>query len=544
MENNYIVQVMRKFNKLLWLKLCLFSFCSFELVGCAVFTDSSKTERSITENEKEAMAVKNRMNHNYITYYEGAFIGDKIVKINKKTNYPAEFYLPLRISKNYTSFDEFALNLYQLTGFHALLEPLQVAGSYPQVNLYFLQFQGNLLDLLNYVGAKYNLSWEFDADMHSIIFSQTQTKTWQINSIPGDSNSNSTMTMNSGVINAQNGNGGGNGGGGYGGGGGGGYGGGGMGGLGGAGGSGAYGGSSSSSVTQTVNFTSSANLWTSIESSISRFLSPRGTYSISQATSSVTVSDYPNIVNKVNAYIQQMNAFLSKQISLEVKIVEVDLEQNNNVGISWNLVFGNIQTNTIANSSSGFIVSPSAANVNSSQLIVNSLSEFNKTSVTENINAITHNNQAVPLQSVDQLSFINSVMVSQVAQVGSTTGIYPSVLTTGISLYVLPVIEANNTINMQVSINLSSLKNMNQFNAGNGLTLQLPNVLQRSLQQKVSMRDGDTLVLSGFEQYNNTFQEQGALAANNWILGGGEASGAQHQVLVILITPHILNVNN
>ena len=76
---------------------------------------------------------------------------------------------------------------------------------------------------------------------------------------------------------------------------------------------------------------------------------------------------------------------------------------------------------------------------------------------------------------------------------------------------------------MQISISLSNLANMQLITAGLN-TIQLPNVVQSNIMQMVSMRSGDTLVLSGSDKLHNTYNEQGVISPQNWLFGGSANS--------------------
>lgn len=59
---------------------------------------------------------------------------------------------------------------------------------------------------------------------------------------------------------------------------------------------------------------------------------------VSQATTSVTVRDRPTNVNLVGQYVRNLNKNLSKQVLVKVQILEVDLENDYNMGIDWQLI--------------------------------------------------------------------------------------------------------------------------------------------------------------------------------------------------------------
>ena len=70
--------------------------------------------------------------------------------------------------------------------------------------------------------------------------------------------------------------------------------------------------------------------------------------------------------------------------------------------------------------------------------------------------------------------------------------------------------------------------------------VQLPKVQMRGFMQEIAMRSGSTLVLTGFESVNDTTDTAGIGKAKMGLLGGKAYSQNTRDVMVILMTPEIL----
>ncbi|ELC5807656.1 PilN family type IVB pilus formation outer membrane protein, partial [Salmonella enterica] len=71
-------------------------------------------------------------------------------------------------------------------------------------------------------------------------------------------------------------------------------------------------------------------------------------------------------------------------------------------------------------------------------------------------------------------------------------------------------------------------------------SVELMKTRLKTFTQRVNMKSGQTLILSGYEQLNNTADHQGVGSSRFFGLGGG-ASGAQNRTqLVMFVTPIIL----
>ena len=71
-------------------------------------------------------------------------------------------------------------------------------------------------------------------------------------------------------------------------------------------------------------------------------------------------------------------------------------------------------------------------------------------------------------------------------------------------------------------------------------TVQLPKMQLRGFMQEIAMKSGSTLVLTGFEQVVNNTNTSGIGEAKVNLLGGRAYDNTRRDVMVILITPEVL----
>lgn len=71
-------------------------------------------------------------------------------------------------------------------------------------------------------------------------------------------------------------------------------------------------------------------------------------------------------------------------------------------------------------------------------------------------------------------------------------------------------------------------------------TVQLPTMQMRGFIQEIAMRSGSTLVLTGFEKVQNRTNSAGIGQPRLTILGGQAYDSKTRDVLVVLITPEVL----
>jgi type II secretory pathway component GspD/PulD (secretin) len=156
------------------------------------------------------------------------------------------------------------------------------------------------------------------------------------------------------------------------------------------------------------------------------------------------------------------------------------------------------------------------------------------------------NRQAVPLGSVSTQSYLKQstpAITTNAAglQVVGQAGLTPGEINTGFTLNLLPIVLDSNHVLMQTSINLSTLKDLTTFTSGSGTSqqsIQQPNVSTFTTQQKMMVKSGDTIVLSGFENETAETRESDLVRKT---VPGTKDNIRNKTTLVVLITPRLLN---
>ncbi len=519
---------------------------SIYLIGCSLTAlpretrDSiNNTESGIINADNKLKSAKNLENDDYILHAKAGYFGNQVVLQNNADFLPPIFSNQIQIDKEFSDLRNIATSITDLTRLPTVLD-ISNSSNNTCANVRITQQDGNLIDLLNMISARCDIGWFYrDGEL---TISDTETKTWPIKGIPGDIQVQNQMNNNSGVAGQSGSSGGGS--------------------------SGGSGGQSQSSTNQStvqnIAFNLQNNLWQNLNDAVKSMLSTSGKLSISPATSSLTVTDRPSILMRVDHYIKNQNEILKRQVQIDIQVLNVDVTKDDNYGINWNLalkgVNGGFAINgqDVTSSSSGgssfvssyvfipnnttqaFTISSTSGDSNGSSLILNALSTITKASLVSSTALTTLSNQPVPVQFVDQLSYLASVQTTVTGAASTTqTALTPGQLTTGFSLNVLPVIEADGRVNLQLSLNISALKNMAQYSSENG-SVQLPEVLQRNFMQKVVIKSGATFVVTGFDSDDNTIKNTGVGSAYNWLLGGGVNASNTRTRLVILVTPRVI----
>ena len=391
---------------------------------------------------------------------------------------------------------------------------------------------GDLKGLLDAACAQFGVYWRFANGMIDFYF--TDTRNFQVSAVPGDSSLNANVVSTSSNDNGSSG----SGGGGL------------TGGTGGAGGgsSGSGTGVSSSNTSSTI-VNSQLSIFTSLQTAIKAMLSPYGSVVSSPATGSLSVTDTPDVLDRVARFMDEQNRTMSRQVLINVTVLSVTLSAQDSYGIDWGAVyqalgtrfglsntFATTATNPVAFSAS--VITPNSR-ASGTQAMISALSTQGTVRRKTSASITTLNNQPVPVQVATQVGYLASISTTNTANVGSSTSLTPGTVTTGFNMTLLPHILDDGTVLLQFYTNLSALDALQTVSSGgtNPLQIQTPEIDTRNFLQRVSMKSGETLVISGYEGTNDNSTKQGTGTPSNYALGGGFQASRSREVIVILITP-------
>lgn len=379
-------------------------------------------------------------------------------------------------------------------------------------------YAGSLTGFMNLVTAYYGISWKTESSGLRMFL--MDSKTFRIASLPGDTR------LSSGVDSVSSSTGGGAG-------------------------SSTQTGSSQNSTG--VSF-SSLSVWTALETSIKQMLSAKGKVIASPATGTITVTDTPSALSRVTEFINYQNKSLNRQVSVNVRVLSVELNDGDNYGINWDSVYSNLQSASnpfsvalktafpmTAGAGSLILSSPatSASRWAGSSAMVSALSTQGRVSELTSSTLITLNNQPAPVNVGRKVSYLASSSTTQTPNVGSTTTLTPGTVQTGFSMTLVPHILGDRELLLQYSIDLSSLLRLTSITSGTSL-IQAPDISTSNFIQRVRIGSGETLVVAGFDQDNLSAVLNGVGSADNTLLGSRTGT-TKRTMLVVMIQPTLVN---
>lgn len=371
-----------------------------------------------------------------------------------------------------------------------------------------ISYEGSLRGLLDHVAIASGYGWDYDSKTNTVVFSRLSVRTFTILGAPGKREYKDNITNKSRETTRSS--------------------------IGGSNVNQTVATSDTSSQTAQSNTTDyKFDIWADTEKAVKALLSPEGSVVGNQAAGTLTVRDRAENVRQVGNYIAEINVRLSRQVALTVHVWALEVTDENEAGLDFQMFFANDDISIVAGSlaalggpgtASATIVS---GKLKDSTGVLKALKEWgNATQVTSGGGLIL-SNQPVPIQAIQRINYIAGSSTSQ-SDYGQTTEITPGEVTTGFAMTVIPHILDRRRVLLQYSINLSSLDELSEYST-NDLTIQLPKTSTRAFSQRSTMQMGQTLVLAGFQDQTQK------LANSLGLLNFGRGAKYGKTLLVITI---------
>jgi type IVB pilus formation R64 PilN family outer membrane protein len=521
--------------------------------------DAKHTEMAANLVQRNAEIVSVPEDRALVTRAKGAWLGVKVKPLSQDVGLPSMFRMP--VTMNYPgrfNLRTIAEKITKTTGVPVTLKPDvfmpisafvggaqggsaaaapgagraaegEVSNTSDDMELNFVDVQ--LKDVINQVNSRFGVNATY-TDNEGLTFSRFVTRTINVKANPGGS----TLTASLGKGGSSGGTAGGT-----------------------AGGGAAF--TSDGKVSMESNF----SVWTAIEGALNTIKSPPGKFIINQATGSVTITDTKEIVDIAQRYIEGENSIMTRQVAVRVELLSVTSNDNKELGVNWNGVFtklsglipqwnvklvtpGSLNSSMVGGLGMSILAPPRESNslsmLNGTEAMLNALQGYARITNRQSFAAMTLNRQPAPIAKTIQETYLARTTPGGNAGQGSSTlpGLEPGQVTTGFMSNILPTVLDNDTVMLQFSIDSSQLERLDSISTGSGETLQriqTPKVGAVQTVQRVALRSGGTLVLTGFDREVMQYDQRGL--TNHVGLGGSYNGSKVRETYVILVTPIIVD---
>ncbi len=327
-----------------------------------------------------------------------------------------------------------------------------------------------------------------------------------------------------------------------------------------AGGSGSSGSSSgtssggNSASSQKLTMTADINPWKNLQTT-AKAISGGGQVVADPDAGILTVTGTPPMCDRVEAWIKTLNATYAKRIEIDVHVYEVRLSREDNYGLDLALAYKSKSGHTSVGISGASVpkiqgtATPFTfgANILSGPFsgtkgAIQALSSLGDVTTVLSKAGVTQNGKLMSLQDARQQGYVPQTQSTLASNVGSTTSMQSATLTTGFTSGFLPKL-VNGNILIDFNLTLSQLIDMQTFPPGctaGQSCVQTPTTQNTQLQQSVTLKPGDTLVLTGMQQ--KTLSTAGNGVGSPWVplLGGGADAQKNDTVIAIVLSARLL----
>ena len=464
-----------------------------------------------------------------VSMSEGVWLGNKSMVLEHRNNLPAKFETDTGVTillDEPVSLQVLANDIYSITGI-----PVKIDGQVSsdklkkQVNV---AYTGKLSGLLSQVATDLDLLWYYDKN--SIVFYETETKTFTLYALGTEV---------------------------------------------------AYQTSVSTDDANEVALESTLKEWDEVEKAISSIIgkADNADFTVSRSLGTITVTASPSVLARVGEYIERQNKRLSQLITIDVKVLQVTISNDSAFGLNLAAAINSTSgLNIVANPKNNLasteassmniavlsntvsaltgathmeggtlvegaytqdqIMNGSLAGAAGSNALIEALAKQGKVSLVTNVGVTTRSNRVAPVSNTRTTGYIKRFESRNFTTVESST-VDQDDLETGFTMQLLPNVLENGKILLLFRMSVRELLRMSTQTIGE-VTLQLPEVEERSFMQEVIMESGQMLVVSGFEKQTNEDTRYGLGDPDFMALSGSRETSATREVLVVILTPQVL----
>ena len=464
-----------------------------------------------------------------VSMSEGVWLGASSTLLEHRNNLPAKFETDTGITillNEPVTLQVLANDINSITGIPVKID--SQVNSEKLKKTINIAYTGRLSGLLSQVATDLDLLWYYDKK--SIVFYETETKTFTLYALGTDVSYQTAVETDDG---------------------------------------------------NQVSLESTLKEWDEVESAISAIVgdADNAKFTVSRSLGTITVTAAPSVLARVGEYIERQNKRLSQLVTIDVKVLQVSISNDSAFGLNLAAAINSASgLNIVANPKNNLstteassmniavlsntvsaltgathlengkevagaytqdqIQNGSLSGVAGTDALIQALAKQGKVSLVTNVGVTTRNNRVAPVNNTKTTGYIKRFESRNFTTVESST-VDQDDLETGFSMQLLPNILENGKILLLFRMSIRELLKMSTQTIGE-VTLQLPEVEERSFMQEVIMESGQMLVVSGFEKQTNNDTRYGLGDPDFMALSGSRETTATRDVLVVILTPQVL----
>lgn len=386
-----------------------------------------------------------------------------------------------------------------------------LAGNAPGSEIKFtLKYKGSVAGLMDVISSKAGLFWRFEKGQ--IVIMRNDTKTYTMDILSGATEYESTMVSDLGSSADEE-------------------------------------KTTTESSHKTKTTIKPEASWTSVQKAIKSMMSAGGQMSIAEQVGGITVTDTPEIHNRIARYVKSMNAIAGKQIMIRTDVFEISSDENGKFDTNLTALFDWKGDLTLGSNGNGVTIGVGSNDSATDNMFTkDSSATLNLLRTNKNASLVTSstmyalNGQATPFQQMDEIGYLKEIEVTQASgeDAAPQTSLKPGKTSQGFSMMLMPRIMSDGRVMMNFAVDSSRLNSIDEY--GNETTgkIQLPNRSTNKYSQMVTVKSGAPLMIAGLERTENSANIGSKFGRASWMLGGSQKGGKRKMMTMIIMTPYIM----
>lgn len=296
---------------------------------------------------------------------------------------------------------------------------------------------------------------------------------------------------------------------------------------------------------------------TAMKDNVDAVMTRSGSIFANPATGAITLTDTTESVEEADRIIRSGIRAVSRLVKLRVQTIKVTTRNAGEVGVDVSAAISralaNVPDFTVSLGSAANLASTNAGTIGlevfsgsaaGSSAIVKALKEVGDVETSTEIPLATRNRRGIYYNVRKTFSYVASTTpaAATTGGTGGTPGITTAQESVGMKLFLYPEVTNKDTVMLNLSLDQSTLQSLDPFTSGSGpntQTVQLPNIEGEGSSQQVPIRNGQTIVLTGFDTKSNQYDKR-TLGNNIPILAGGSLRASEtRSTTIVLVTAEV-----
>jgi len=301
----------------------------------------------------------------------------------------------------------------------------------------------------------------------------------------------------------------------------------------------------------TVNQQDEIKFWEELEGQLRTLMSKDGRLVLNRLSGTIQVTDWYQRVDEIEHFLKTVHKALYRQVQIEARIYEVNLNDNYSLGIDWSKInfygtSGNIGlANIITTPFGGFMAKAATTTVSfadgSFDGVLQALQEQGELRVVSQPRVVTLNNQPALIKVATDEAFFTSTVSQGTSGAGNIVTEQARSVTVGLVLSVTPQISEDGWIMLDVTPIISRLREI-RVSPQETATAPVLDVKQSSA--LVRLKDGEMIIIGGLiQEESSETQRKVPILGDIPLLGRlftGTYTVKSKSELVIFISPKIM----